>query len=106
MRHVRALNPLSAHDAQLLQIVADPKWSLSGLRNRDIVARLYPEPAHDAREQQRRSAHVTRLIRLLRGHGILEKIPHTQRYQTNEAKRASIQAVLLARDLSPDKLTA
>jgi len=46
------------------------------------------------------------LIRLLRGHGILEKIPHSQRYQTSEAKRASIQAVLLARDLSPDKLAA
>jgi hypothetical protein len=105
-RHVRALNPLSAQDAQLLQIVSDPKWCLSGLRNRDILARLYPEPTNDAREQQRRSARVTRLIRLLRGHGILEKIPRSHRYQISEKKRANVQAVLLARDLSPDKLTA
>jgi len=105
-RHVRALNPLSAQDAQLLQIVSDPKWSLSGLRNRDILAKLYPEPATDAREQQRRTARVTRLIRLLRGHGVLEKIPHTHRYHINEKKRANVQAILLARDVSPDKLAA
>jgi hypothetical protein len=104
--HLRALNPFSAQDAQLLQIVSDPRWSLSGLRNRDILASLYPEPANDAREQQRRSARVTRLIRLLRGHDILEKVAHSQRYQISERKRANVQAVLLARDLSPDKLAA
>ena len=103
-RHVRALNPLSALDAQLLQIVSDPKWCLSGLRNRDILARLYPEPTNDAREQRRRTARVTRLIRLLRSHGILEKIPHSHRYQLSEAKRTSVQSVLLARDVCPDKL--
>jgi hypothetical protein len=105
-RHVRALNPLSAQDAQLLQIVCDPKWTLSGLRNRDLVAKLYPEPATDAREHQRRTARVTRLIRLLRGHGVLEKIPHTHRDQINQNRRANVQAILLARDLSPDKLGA
>lgn len=105
-RHLRALNPLSTQDAQLLQIVSDPKWCLSGLRNRDILARLYPELANDAREQQRRTARVTRLIRLLRGHGVLEKIPHTHRYQINQEKRVNVQAVLLARDASPDKLAA
>ena len=105
-RHLRALNPLSNQDAQLLQIVSDPKWSLSGLRNRDILTRLYPEPANDAREQKRRTARVTRLIRLLRGHGVLEKIPHTHRYQINQEKRPNVQAILLARDASPDKLAA
>jgi hypothetical protein len=103
-RHVRALNPLSTQDAQLLQIVADPKWILSGLRNRDILARLYPQPAVNAREQRGRSARVTRLIRLLRGHGILEKVPHTHRYQLTNQHRANVQAVLLACDLSPEKL--
>ena len=105
-RRLRALNPLSAQDAQLLQVVSDPKWCLSGLRNRDIVARLYPEPANNAREQQRRTARVTRLLRLLRGHGVLVKIPHTHRYQINQEKRANVQAILLARDASPDKLAA
>jgi hypothetical protein len=105
-RHVRALNPLSAQDAQLLQIVCDPKWTLSGLRNRDLVAKLYPEPATDAREHHRRTARVTRLIRLLRGHGVLEKIPHTHRYQIHQKKRVNVQAILLARDASPDKLAS
>jgi hypothetical protein len=105
-RYLRALNPLSTQDAQLLQIVSDPKWSLSGLRNRDILAKLYPEPAQDAREQRRRTAQVTRLIRLLRGHGVLEKIPHTHRYRSSPEKLANVRAILLARDASPDKLAA
>ena len=61
---------------------------------------------NDAREQKRRTTRVTRLIRLLRGHGILEKIPHTHRYQINQIKRVNVQAILLARDASPDKLAA
>ena len=105
-RYVRALNPLSASDAQLLQIVSDPRWSLAGVRNQNIVAMLYPEPTSDLREKRRRSSRVTRLIRLLRGHGILERAPRSHRYHVNEKKRANVHAILLARDLSPDKIAA
>jgi hypothetical protein len=103
-RYVRGLNPLAAADAQLLTAISDPKWLVHGLRNRDLVAVLYPTITADAVERHRRSARVTRLLRLLRGHGLLEKTPGTHRYQVGAHARIQIQALLACRNANPDQL--
>jgi hypothetical protein len=103
-RHVRALNPLSAEDAALLIAISDPKWLVNGQRNRDLVAALYATETDDPQERRRRSARVTRLLRLLRAHGLLEKIPQRHRYAVTSEARANIQALLACRNANPDKL--
>lgn len=105
-RKVRALNPLAATDAALLTAISDPKYMISGVRNRDLVAALYPEPTTDTLEKKRRSARVTRLIRILRAHGLLHKVPRTHRYQIPPEARTRILAILAARDANPEKLTS
>jgi hypothetical protein len=105
-RSVRGLNPLAAEDAALLAAISDPKWMIEGLRNRDLVAALYPEEAKDTTERRRRSAHVTRLLRLLRAHALLEKIAGTHRYQVSPEARSKIHALLAVRNANPDQLTA
>jgi hypothetical protein len=105
-RHVRGLNPLAASDAALLTAVADPKWMINGLRNRDLVAMLYSTRAEDAKESRRRSSRVTRLLRLLRAHGLLEKIPKAHRYQVSPEARVKIQALLACRNANPDALVS
>jgi hypothetical protein len=105
-RKVRALNPLGTTDALLLQAISDPKYMLNGLRNRDLVQALYPEPATDRADQRRRSARVTRLIRILRGHGLLHKVPRTHRYQVPANARTTVLAILAARNANPDQLTS
>jgi hypothetical protein len=104
-RKVRALNPLAADDAALLQAISDPKWMVSGLRNRDLVAVLYPRASDDPTEKRRRSARATRLLRLLRAHGLLQKVPRTHRYQVSAQARTTILALLAAADANPEKLT-
>jgi hypothetical protein len=104
-RKVRALNPLSAADSALLRAISDPKWMVHGLRNADLVAVLYPKPTDDAVERRRRSARATRLLRLLRGHGLLHKVPRRHRYQVSDQSRTLILAILAAADASPEKLT-
>ncbi len=104
-RQVRGLNPLAAEDAALLAAISDPKWMIQGLRNRDLAAVLYPEEAKDTTERRRRSAHVTYLLRLLRAHSLLEKIPGTHRYQIPAEARIKIQALLAVRNANPDDLT-
>jgi hypothetical protein len=104
-RKVRALNPLSAEDAALLTVVSDPRWSVNGLRNRDVAAALYGEAPADPLARRRRSAQVGRLLRLLRAHGIIQKVPRTHRYQVCEKSRDGLLAVLAARAANPDKLT-
>jgi hypothetical protein len=100
------LNPLAELDAALLTAISDPRWMLQGLRNRDLVAALYPTPSADPSARRRRSARATRLLRLLRGHGLLGKIPGTHRYQLSTEARTGIQALLACRNANPDALMA
>ena len=44
--------------------------------------------------ERRRSAAVSRKLRMLRAHGIVQKIPRTHRYQITDAGRAILLAVL------------
>jgi hypothetical protein len=103
-RKVRALNPWSKEDAKLLLAISDPKWMITGIRNRDLVALLYDQESNDAAEKRRRSARVTRLIRILRGHGLLQKVPKTHRYHVNDTARATIAAHLAAANANPETL--
>jgi hypothetical protein len=105
-RKVRGLNPVSPKDAALLEAVVDPKFTVCGLRNRDLVQLLYPKPPVDDREKRRRSACVTNLIRLLRAHGLLQKVPKSHRYQMSADARTLITAVLAARNANTEALTA
>jgi hypothetical protein len=105
-RRERGLNLLSAADAELLAVVGRPEFAVSGLRNRDVVAGLYPKATTDQAEQKRRSARVTRLLRLLRAHGVLRKVPKSHAYQVTEAGRVAITAVLAARSAPTEKLVA
>ena len=104
-RHIRGLNPLASADAALLVAISDPKWMAQGVRNRDLVAIFYPEKTEDEKERRRRSARVTRSLRLLRAHGLLEKIPGSHRYQVPEQARIKIHALLAVRNANPDELT-
>jgi len=104
-RKLRGLNPFAAEDAALLTAVSDPKWGLNGLRNRELAEALFGEPSPDPAERKKRSAKVGRLIRLLRAHGILKKVPKTHRYQVCAKSRDGLLAILAARTANAEKLT-
>ena len=103
-RRERALNPLAAHDAALLEAVSRPEFLINGLRNRDLRRQLYGAEAATAAERRRQSAAVTRQLRLLRAHGLLHKVPKTHRYQVSQAGRQTITALLAARKASTEEL--
>lgn len=105
-RRLRALNPLAPDDLAMLTAVSDPKWLLNGLRNRDLAEALYGPTPDDPAERKRRSARVSRLLRLLRAHGILKKVPRCHRYQLCAKARDTILALLAARNANPQELTA
>jgi hypothetical protein len=105
-RPVRGLNPLSAEDARLLEAVGRPKFVVNGLRNRDVAGLLYGPAPREAGERRRQSARVTRQLRLLRGHGLLHKVPKTHRYMVSPEGRQAITALLAARAANTDTLTS
>jgi hypothetical protein len=104
-RRVRALNPLAADDAALLTAVSRHEFLINGLRNRDLRQILFGAEASSPKERKRQAAAVTRKLRLLRGHGLIEKVPHTHRYLVTEAGRRILTAVLAARNANADDLS-
>jgi hypothetical protein len=105
-RRLRALNPLSEDDANLLEAVGRPEFLINGLRNRDLRRLLYPTGPKDKTQERRRSAAVSRKLRLLRGHSLLQKVPKTHRYLVSPHGRTVITALLAARDANTDFLTS
>jgi len=92
-RRVRALRPW-ADDYDLLKAINHGDFLINGFRNRDLQALLYAQPAASKTEQRRRSAAVSRKIRLLRAHGIVHKVSHTHRYHVAPDSRTILVAIL------------
>jgi hypothetical protein len=103
-RRVRGLAPFIPGDASLLAAVLQGQFALQGFRNRDLRALLFGQASVDPREHKRQAAKVTRLLRLLRAHGLIDKIPRTHRYQLTSHGRTAITALLAAQRASTYKL--
>jgi hypothetical protein len=103
-RSYRALNPWAPADGALLEAVSRGEFMVQGFRNRDLRGLLYPRKA-TPEEDRRRAGRVTRLLALLRAHGLICKISGTHRYQISERGRRIITALLSARNADVDQLT-
>jgi hypothetical protein len=92
-RMVRGLRPW-AEDKNLFTAVNHGDFLINGFRNRDLQKLLFAVEAESPAERKRRSAAVSRKLRLLRAHGVIQKVPHTHRYHVSTAGRAILIAVL------------
>jgi hypothetical protein len=95
-RRVRALHLFGPHDLPLLAAVSRGEFAIGGLRNKDLQRLLFDAPALSKQEARRRSASITRKLRLLRAHGILEKLEHQHVYQLTSTGRTVVTAILTA----------
>lgn len=94
-RRVRGLRPFG-EDYQLLQAINHGDFLLSGVRNKDLQALLYEcEPTSEA-ERKRRSAAISRKLRMLRAHKLIQKVPHRHQYQIRPEARTLLVAILTA----------
>ncbi len=104
-RRYRGLNPWAAQDAAVLEVIARGEWTVSGFRNRDVRAALYPDRV-GATERRRQSSRVTRALARLRAHRIIRKINGSYRYQLTTPGRQIVTALLAARQADVEKLMA
>jgi hypothetical protein len=102
-RPVRALNPLADEDARLLEAVSRGEFVLGGFRNGDLRQLLFGN-AKSLDTRHRQMAKVTRLIRLLRAHGLVHKTAKTHRYTVSPQGRETIAALLAARAANTQQL--
>jgi hypothetical protein len=104
-RRVRALRPVAADDRALLAAVSRGEFTLNGFRNRDLQGIFFSQPAKSPTEARRRSAWVTRQLRLVRAHGLIRKVPGTHRYHVTASGRKVITAILTALHATVRQLT-
>ena len=107
-KRYRGLNALTQKDHALLLAVSRGEFALSGIRNADLRALLYPSlkaTKLTKPEIRRRSAAVTRQFALLRAHGLLRKMPHSHRYLLSSKGNRIITALLAACYADVEQLT-
>ena len=97
-RSVRALEP-TGKDLALLKAIADPRFAISGFRNKDIRLLLADDPRYIGKTAKQRSGMTTRSLRLLRDHGVIRRLPKARRYMLTARGRelvTTLQAALAA----------
>jgi hypothetical protein len=105
-KQVRGLHPFSGPDSILFQLISRGEWALRGFRNADLQRLLFIQPAESPEEKRRRSAWVSRRLRLLRAHRLIKKMPHENRYHLTEFGRTATTAVLAARQATVSHLNS
>lgn len=103
-RRVRALRPFEPEDARLLAAVSRGEFALNGFRNRDLRELLYPL-SNDPAETKRQAAKITRQLRMLRAHGLIQKVPKTHRYVLTDDGRKALTALQAAKQANTAQLT-
>jgi hypothetical protein len=102
-RRVRGLRPW-AEDKGLFTAINHGDFLINGFRNRDLQKLLYGGEAESPVERRRRSAAVSRKLRMLRAHGIIRKVPRTHRYHVTDTARCILVAVLTTARTSVNQL--
>jgi hypothetical protein len=100
----RALNLLAGDEQRWFQAVLAGGHRLHGFRNHDIARQLFASPARNVTEQRRRTARVSRLLHLLRAHGLIAKIPHSYRYRVTAKGETIMSSALYMRHRALPKL--
>ena len=93
----RALRPISPDDSRLFETLSDGKFSLQGIRNKDIRQQLWPI-AQDQQEERKRAARVTRSLSLLKSHKLIFRVPNTNYYRTTKLGDEVIATALKFRE--------
>jgi hypothetical protein len=104
-RGVRGLQPFKNDDAKLLAAISRGEFLISGFRNADLRPLLFGAAETSRDEARRQSARVTRLLRMLRAHGLIRKIPKTHRYRLTHDAQTAITALTAAQQATIKTLT-
>ena len=92
----RALRPFDDPDRLLLEAISRGEFIINGFRNKDLQALLYASAVQSVYESRRRSAAMSRKLRLLRDHGLIQKIQKSYRHKVTIKGRSILTALIAA----------
>jgi hypothetical protein len=98
-RAYRALRPIEAEEARLFSTLLASDFALQGFRNHALRQRLFPETPTDDDTRRKASGRVTRLLRLLRAHKLIRKVPGTFYYRITSKGHHVMTTALRLREM-------
>jgi hypothetical protein len=102
----RGLNPWHEQDYKLLAFLARGENAIEGFRNKNLRKWLYPESDKLGKKDQKKySGRVTRLIKLLRVHGLIKKVAKENRYTLTSKGQKFTCALMTASAVDIKRLT-
>ncbi len=104
-RKHRAINPWNIEDFKLLLFLTKGGISINGFRNSDIKFHLFGNTKKLLEKDKKYfSGKATSYIRLLRGHGLIRKVPKENRYVLREKGRKFSTSLIYASNVDVEKL--
>jgi hypothetical protein len=100
----RALRPFDDQDRLLLEAITRGEFIINGFRNKDLQELLYSTTAQSVKESRRRSGAISRKLRLLRDHGLIQKIQKSYRYKVTSKGRSILTALIAASNATVNTL--
>ena len=86
-------NVWDSHTLKLFRVIADGRYLLSGFTNKQLRKELFSENT-----DRKTIGKTTRLLRKLRVHKIIRKVPHSQKYFVTNKGRRIINALIEMKD--------
>jgi len=89
-KRVPGFNVWSPDVLRIMEAVSDGRYLINGFRNKDIGQVIFP----DMKDVKKRSSKTSRILKKLRQHGLIKKVPRSRRYHVT-SKGRRIMGVLI-----------
>lgn len=97
-RPFRPLRPISPDDAAVFRLLVHGEFCIQGIRNADLRRHLLPAADTTATTRRQASGRISRLLRLLRAHGLVRKVSGTRYYRVTLKGHEVMTTALAFRD--------
>jgi len=102
----RGLRPISPEETMLFQAIMHGEHLLHGFTNRQLRNHLFPQAAKTPTDLRRRSAYISRKLRLLRAHGLVQKVSFRRLYRITKVGHLVMATALAFRETDMALLNA
>lgn len=75
-KKVPGFNVWSKEVVLIMETVCDGRYLVQGFKNKDIRCKIFP----DIKDQKKQSSRTSRILKKLRQHGLIKKVPRSRRY--------------------------
>lgn len=103
-RSIRGLRPWTQQDIQLFNTINRGEFKINGFANKDILQHLFTENISSVQQKRRMGARVTRMIAMLRAHGIIKKVRKRYRYHLTSKGQRVVAAILQCQSVTVKQL--